>query len=156
MPHRIPPRGRLRGGGPVPPQRPAVRARGGSGATAAADAPPARREVVRFDDVRRAGTGDSSPSLDEREYRDVLLRSLMRAQLGLTLGFIALAVGVLASLPLVAALAPWLAYRHVFGVPMSLAVLGVAVYPVLIGLGFTYVRFAERTERRFLDLVDRL
>jgi hypothetical protein len=117
---------------------------------------PARRETVRFDDLRRAVRGGGGAGLDDPEYRDVLLRSLMRAQLGLTLGFIALAVGMLASLPLIAVLFPWLAYRHVLGLPLSLVALGVGVYPVLVGLGFAYVRLAERTERHFVDLVDRL
>ncbi|HEY0870671.1 MAG TPA: hypothetical protein VGD55_09760, partial [Acidothermaceae bacterium] len=84
------------------------------------------------------------------------LHSLMRAQLGLTLGFIALAVGLLISLPLVVSLIPSLATRQVFGIPLTLAVLGVAVYPVLVGIAIAYVRLAERTERHFLDLVEKL
>jgi pilus assembly protein TadC len=86
----------------------------------------------------------------------VLLHSLMRAQFGLTLGFIALAVGVLISLPLVVSLVPSLADKHIFGLPLTLAVLGVAVYPVLVVIAIAYVRLAERTERHFLDLVEKL
>jgi uncharacterized integral membrane protein len=85
-----------------------------------------------------------------------LLRSLIRAQFGLTVTFIALAVGVLISLPLVAGLIPSLADKHVFGLPLTLAVLGVAVYPVLVVIAIAYVRLAERTERHFLDLVEKL
>lgn len=80
----------------------------------------------------------------------------MRAQLGLTLSFVALAAGVLISLPLVVSLVPSLADKHIFGLPFTLAVLGVAVYPVLVVIAIVYVRLAERTERRFLDLVDKL
>jgi hypothetical protein len=153
MARRLPPRPRIRARARLPRQaRDGAVSRSGAGTVVA----PARREVVHLHELRRPGLGDSSPSLGEREYRDVLLRSMMRAQLGLTLGFIALAVCVLGSLPLIAALIPSLSYRHVFGVPVSLAVLGFGVYPVLIGLGFGYVRLAERTERRFLELVDRL
>jgi hypothetical protein len=119
---------------------------------------PPRRIVVRSADVVavRRGRADGR-AFDERgEYRDVLLQSLIRAQFGLTLGFIALAVGVLISLPLVFALVPSLADRHVFGLPLTLAVLGFAVFPVLVAIGASYVRLAERTERHFLDLVDKL
>jgi uncharacterized membrane protein (DUF485 family) len=113
---------------------------------------------VRLADVASAQRVSSdSLAFDERgEYRDVLLRSLMRAQLGLTLGFVALAAGVLISLPLVVGLVPSLADTHIFGLPFTLAVLGVAVYPVLVVIAIVYVRLAERTERRFLDLVDKL
>jgi uncharacterized membrane protein (DUF485 family) len=121
-------------------------------------APKPRRSTVRSADVAATRLKPSeSLAFDERgEYRDVLLRSLMRAQFGLTLSFIALAVGVLISLPLVAALTPSLADKHVFGLPVTLAVLGVAVYPVLVVIAVAYVRLAERTERHFLDLVEKL
>jgi hypothetical protein len=99
---------------------------------------------------------DSQAFEEHTEYSDVLLHSLMRAQFGLTLGFIALAVGLLISLPLVVSLIPSLATRKVFGIPLTLAVLGVAVYPVLVGIAIAYVRLAERTERHFLDLVEKL
>jgi hypothetical protein len=117
-----------------------------------------QRSIVRSSDVVTAQRGGARPpAFDEHtEYRDVLLHSLMRAQFGLTLGFIALAVGVLISLPLVVSLVPSLADKHVFGLPLTLAVLGVAVYPVLVGIAIAYVRLAERTERHFLDLVEKL
>ncbi|MDQ1496414.1 MAG: hypothetical protein QOG69_2897 [Actinomycetota bacterium] len=117
-----------------------------------------RRTVVRLADVASARRGPSdSLAFDERgEYRDVLVRSLMRAQLGLTLSFVALAAGVLISFPLVVGLVPSLADRHIFGLPFTLAALGVAVYPVLVVIAVVYVHLAERTERRFLDLVDKL
>jgi hypothetical protein len=117
-----------------------------------------RRTVVRSADVVAAGrSAADARAFDERgEYRDVLLHSLIRAQFGLTLSFIALAVGVLISMPLVVALVPSLATKHVAGLPLTLVVLGVAVYPVLVLIAFAYVRLAERTERHFLDLVDKL
>lgn len=118
---------------------------------------PTRRTVVRSTGAVTSPSSSDSRAFDEHgEYRDVLLRSLMRAQLGLTVTFIALAVGVLISLPLVAGLIPSLADKHVFGLPLTLAVLGVAVYPVLVIIAVVYVRLAERTERHFLDLVEKL
>lgn len=118
---------------------------------------PPVRTTVRSTGVAAPRRDSDSQAFDEHtEYSDVLLHSLMRAQFGLTLGFIALAVGLLISLPLVVSLVPSLADKHVFGLPLTLAVLGVAVYPVLVGIAIAYVRLAERTERHFLDLVEKL
>jgi hypothetical protein len=118
---------------------------------------PPQRTTVRSTGAVAPMRGSDSRAFDEHtEYSDVLLHSLMRAQFGLTLGFIALAVGLLISLPLVVSLVPSLAGRHVLGLPLTLAVLGVAVYPVLVGIAIAYVRLAERTERHFLELVEKL
>jgi len=118
---------------------------------------PPVRTTVRSTGVVVPRPDTESQAFDERtEYSDVLLHSLMRAQFGLTLGFIALAVGVLISLPLVVSLVPSLADKHVFGLPLALAVLGIAVYPVLVIIAVAYVRLAERTERHFSDLVEKL
>jgi hypothetical protein len=122
-------------------------------------APPERpvRTTVRSTGVVAPRRDNDSQAFDEHtEYSGVLLHSLMRAQFGLTLGFIALAVGLLISLPLVVSLIPALATKQVFGIPLTLAVLGVAVYPVLVVIAIAYVRAAERTERHFLDLVEKL
>jgi hypothetical protein len=115
------------------------------------------RTTVRSTGVVVPRRDTESQAFDERtEYSDVLLHSLMRAQFGLTLGFIALAVGLLISLPLVVSLVPSLADKHVFGLPLTLVVLGIAVYPVLVAIAIAYVRLAERTERHFSDLVEKL
>jgi hypothetical protein len=115
------------------------------------------RTTVRSTGAVEPRQDTESQAFDEHtEYSGVLLHSLMRAQFGLTLGFIALAVGLLISLPLVVSLVPSLADKHVFGLPLTLAVLGIAVYPVLVGIAIAYVRLAERTERHFLDLVEKL
>ena len=116
-----------------------------------------QRTTVRSTGAVAPMRDSDARAFDEHtEYSDVLLHSLMRAQFGLTLGFIALAVGLLISLPLVVSLVPSLASRHVFGLPLTLAVLGIAVYPVLVGIAIAYVRLAERTERHFLELVEKL
>jgi hypothetical protein len=57
------------------------------------------------------------------------------------------------SLPLVFYLAPGLAGVHVLGLPLSWLLLGVAVYPLLLLLGWRYVRQAERIEQDFADLM---
>lgn len=84
---------------------------------------------------------------------DVYLRSLLREQLGLALGVLAVLALVLGSLPLVFHLWPGLADLDVAGVPVAWLGLGVVVYPFLLLLGWRYVRSVERNERDFADLV---
>ena len=43
---------------------------------------------------------------------------------------------------------------HVLGLPLGWLLLGVLVYPLLVLLGWVYVRRAERNERHFADLMD--
>ena len=43
---------------------------------------------------------------------------------------------------------------HVLGMPLPWVLLAFAVYPVLLGLGWVYVRAAERNERYFTDVVE--
>jgi hypothetical protein len=67
-----------------------------------------------------------------------------------------IALGItLVALPLVFRLLPGLVDADVFGMPMSWVLLAFAAYPLLFGLGWYYVRAAERNERDFTDVVDR-
>jgi hypothetical protein len=88
-------------------------------------------------------------------YGDVLIAGLIRAQLGLTLGFLSLTIAVIGSFPLLATLFPGLLRITVDGLPLTLVVLGVAIYPVLVILAWGYVHLAERLERRFGELLRR-
>jgi hypothetical protein len=91
----------------------------------------------------------------QTQVGEVYLRSLMRAQLRLTLTVIAvLAVGV-GGLPLAFWLLPGWAGARVLGMPLAWGLLGFAVYPALVLLGWWYVRSAERNERHFTDVVER-
>ena len=86
---------------------------------------------------------------------DALLRSLMRAQLrlaGVVLLLLALSLG---ALPLIFEVAPGVRRMHVLGIPLPWLLLGVLVYPVLLGLGWFYVRYAERNEAGFTRLLDK-
>jgi hypothetical protein len=88
-------------------------------------------------------------------YGDVLIAGLVRAQLGLTLGFLTLTVAFIGSLPIVAALFPGVDHDTIVGLPVPLLVLGAGIYPVLVALGWGYVHLAERLERRFAELLSR-
>jgi uncharacterized membrane protein (DUF485 family) len=89
----------------------------------------------------------------QTELGEVFLRSLMRAQLRLAAGVLAvIAIGV-GGLPLLFRLAPGLSARPILGMPFAWGVLGFLVYPVMVVLGWVYVRRAEANERTFVDMV---
>lgn len=84
---------------------------------------------------------------------EALLRSLMRAQLKLAGVVLVLLVVTLGSLPLIFNLLPRIRRLHLLGIPLPWLLLGVLVYPVLLGLGWFYVRYAERNEAGFVRLL---
>ncbi|HET6699702.1 MAG TPA: hypothetical protein VFG88_11475 [Nocardioidaceae bacterium] len=90
----------------------------------------------------------------QTELGTVYIRSLVRSQLrlaGLVLALLAVVVG---GLPLLFVLVPAVRETRLLGVPLPWVLLGAVVYPVLVGLGWFYVRQAERHERAFAELVD--
>jgi hypothetical protein len=116
------------------------------------------RQVVQAPQVGLAGSRplpDVSDLQVGNAYGDVLIAGLIRAQLGLTLSFLALTVAVIGSLPIIAALLPGADRTSIAGLPLPLLVLGFGIYPVLVTLGWAYVRLAERLERRFDELLSR-
>lgn len=84
---------------------------------------------------------------------DVYLRSLLQAQLGLATRVIALVGVAIGLVPLLFAAAPGLADVEVLGLPLAWVLLGAGVHPLLVALGWRYVRRVERNERVFADLV---
>jgi len=84
----------------------------------------------------------------------LLIGSLMRAQLGLSLMCLMLALTVTISFPLIAALVPAVGRTRVAGLPLTLIVLGFAFYPVFLAVGWFYHRQARQLEARFTDLVN--
>ncbi len=105
--------------------------------------PPRRRTPV-------ARTADID---DETRLGSVYMGSLLREQLRLALGILlglALTIGLL---PLVFYLVPDLADVDLVGVPLAWWLLGIAVYPALLLLGWVYVRRAERNESDFAELM---
>lgn len=91
----------------------------------------------------------------QTDVGEVYMRSLLKSQLRLALLVIAALAVLLGGLPALFVLAPDIRELQVLGLPLPWLLLGGLVYPVLIGLGWFYVRQAERTERDFTDLVDR-
>lgn len=92
---------------------------------------------------------------EQTEIGEIYMRALMRSQLrlaGLVIAVLGLTLGLL---PVVFLLWPVTRTQHLLGIPLPWVLLGVAVYPVLLGLGWFYVRQAERNERDFTELVER-
>ena len=126
-------------------------------ATRRPDATPRPRKVVvwQHDQARVQhdviGLGDVQ---SDTEYGRLLVRSLTRAQLGLSLMCLALAGAVIASFPVIMALLPSAREMTVAGLPLTLIVLGAGIFPVLMAVGWFYNRQASQLEARFTDLVD--
>jgi hypothetical protein len=116
------------------------------------------RQVVQAPAAGLAGSRplpDISDLSADNPYGAVLITGLIRAQLGLTIGFGALTFAIIGSLPIIAALLPGVVHDTIGGLPVPLLVLGGGIYPVLVALGWGYVHLAERLERRFAELLSR-
>jgi hypothetical protein len=119
--------------------------------------PPAAREVVTAT-PRRTGERRAWPASEDLYRRDeaagVLLRSLLRAQLGVTISVLVPAVVVVGLYPVLASAFPVIATADIGAVPLTLVVLGGGLYPPMVLLGFWYVRRAAKVEQRFTELLD--
>lgn len=117
------------------------------------------RVVVRNPRGRAPGRDQRERTLTElreqTEVGDVLLRSLIRAQFSLAMAVFAVFGCLLLGLPALFATSHTLARFRVLGIPLPWAILGGAVYPLLVVMGLIYVRQAERNEREFVEIVER-
>ena len=84
---------------------------------------------------------------------ELLRRDLIRSQLMVTLRFGALAVLVLGTLPAILTLLPAVGQFHVAGLRVPWLLLGVLMYPFLVGVAWRYTRVADRVEQNFADHV---
>lgn len=105
---------------------------------------------------RRRDHSDFGDLPDDQGYCLILVRSLIRAQLGLSLVCLAFALTVTASFPILCAVLPGLDHVVILGLPLTLIALGAGIYPVILGIGWFYNRQASRLERRFVSIVDRV
>ncbi len=84
---------------------------------------------------------------------DLLRTNLIGNQLGVAVRVAAVAVLSLGVLPVLFALFPQLGLVEVLGLRLPWLLLGVLVYPFLLGLGWWHVRSAEKIEQEFADVV---
>jgi hypothetical protein len=97
--------------------------------------------------ITAAANADAGPD-------DAILRSLITAQLRLSLTAGAFAVGVLLGVPVLLIAVPQLQDITVARVPLGWLVLAAGVFPAIITSGWVYTRAAERHEQRYRVLVD--
>jgi hypothetical protein len=131
-------------------------ARGGEGGASV----PGRRVVVTSPQTEAAQRARPRRQrrdelADQTELGDVLIGSLIKAQLGLALRVLAVFVVLLGGLPLLFAMVPEADELEIGGVPAAWFLLGLAAFPLLVFLGLVYARQAERNEREFAELVER-
>jgi hypothetical protein len=106
--------------------------------------------------VRRPPGRSALRALDEQDVvGELLVASLVRAQLLLALRVLAVLAVLLGGLPLLFALVPASRDVQVLGLPLPWLVLGVLVYPAMLLGGLVHLRLAERHERDFAELVER-
>jgi len=115
-----------------------------------------RRVVVkgptRTHPVERAVPGGRE--IDEQTgVGEAYMGSLMRTQLRLALKVLAMVLVPLALLPLIFAAFPLIAELMVGPVPLPWLILGVGVYPVLVFVGWRFIRQVERNEAEFERIV---
>ncbi|WP_280274224.1 hypothetical protein [Nocardia wallacei] len=114
---------------------------------------PARERVVL---AERRGARRVRTRVEVAEQTEIgaaLIDGLIRAQLGSAVRMGLLTVLLLGSLPLLFTVGG-LGSFVVFGLRLPWLLLGVAVYPLLFGVGWVFVRAADRNENDFLELAE--
>ena len=119
--------------------------------------PPRRVRVTspRTGATRQQRVTGASEIDAQTDIGEIYMSSLLRSQLRLAVLVLLALVVLVAGLPVLFLLAPALLDTQVLGMPVPWVLLAFAVYPVLLGLGWVYVRAAERNERDFTDVVER-
>ena len=118
--------------------------------------PPPERVRVTGPPRRRTPTARSAEIDDGTRLGGMYVGSLVREQLRLAIGILALLAVTVGALPLVFHLLPGLATHQVLGLPLSWLVLGALVYPALVVLGWAYIKRAERNDADFAELASAL
>jgi hypothetical protein len=120
-------------------------------------AAPRRTRVVLGDAAARRRPADRARAdlAEQTQVGEALVKGLVRAQLALGLRLALVVVTGLGALPLLFAVAPGVGAVKVFGIYLPWLLLGVLSFPFLIGVGWAYVRWAERNEQDFIALIRR-
>jgi len=149
-------------GDPGQAARPA-RSRPAAGPAGAGDARsvaglPARTRVVLGEAAaaRRASPDPVRADLAEQTpVGEALVKGLVRAQLALAIRLSLVVAAGLGALPLLFAVAPAVGRVKVLGVNLPWLLLGLLSFPFLVGVGWAYVRWAERNEQDFTAVIRR-
>ncbi|MEP7333262.1 MAG: hypothetical protein ABI692_14360 [Terracoccus sp.] len=116
----------------------------------------ARVRVVspRTSAARTRTTSIASEIDEQTRLGEVYIVSLMRSQLRLAIGVLAVLAVTLGGLPLLFHLVPQIGRVELLGVPLPWLLLSVFAFTEIIGLGWLYVRQAEKNEDDFSDLLE--
>jgi hypothetical protein len=119
--------------------------------------PPPRTRVVLVEAAVRRRPADRARAdlVEQTPVGEALVKGLMRAQLALALRLSLVVVTGLGALPLLFAVAPRVGAIKVLGVNLPWLLLGVLAFPFLVGVGWAYVRWAERNEQDFIAVIRR-
>lgn len=119
--------------------------------------PPRRVRVTspRTSAGRRRRVAVTSEIDAQTRIGELYMSALLRAQLRLAARVILALVVLVGGIPVAFGLFPALGDVRVLGMPLAWLLLGIGVYPLLLLLGWLYVRSAERNEKDFTDLVER-
>jgi hypothetical protein len=118
---------------------------------------PARTRVVLGEVAARRSAADPARAdlAEQTPVGEALVKGLVRAQLALALRLSLVVVTGLGALPLLFAVAPRVGDITVFGINLPWLLLGVLSFPFLVGVGWAYVRWAERNEQDFTAVIRR-
>jgi len=121
------------------------------------DAAARRTRVVLGEAALRRPAADRARSdlAEQTPVGEALIKGLVRAQLALALRMALVVVTGLGALPLLFAVAPAVGQVRVLGIELPWLLLGVLSFPFLAGVGWAYVRWAERNEQDFVAVVRR-
>lgn len=118
--------------------------------------PPRTRIVLGEVAARRSAADAAHADLAEQTpVGEALIRGLVRAQLALALRLALVVITGLGALPLLFAVAPTVGTIKVLGITLPWLLLGVLSFPFLAGVGWAYVRWAERNEQEFIAVIRR-
>ncbi|BCJ53350.1 hypothetical protein Asp14428_48250 [Actinoplanes sp. NBRC 14428] len=124
--------------------------------TGAAGRPPRTRVVLGEAAARRRPPDPARAELAEgTPVGEALVKGLVRAQLALAVRLSLVVVTGLGSLPLLFAAAPAVGRIKVLGINLPWLLLGFLSFPFLVGVGWAYVRWAERNEQDFTAVIRR-
>jgi hypothetical protein len=121
---------------------------------------PNRRVVVRHPRADAAQPSrQERPAIREMDEQsvagDVLVQSLIRAQLGLAFAVLALFAIVFGMLGASLVLTHGFHGAQLFGIPVTWILLGPPSFATIAALGWLYRRQADRNEQDFIDVVER-
>jgi hypothetical protein len=121
------------------------------------NSPGPRTKIVLGEVASRRGEGDRArvDLAEQTPVGEALVKGLVRAQLALALRLSLVVVTGLGALPLLFAVAPAVGEAKVLGFSLPWVLLGVASFPFLVGVGWAYVRWAERNEQDFIAVIRR-